>query len=109
MNNNSNIYQKAIEALVEEGHTILQVFNQDNSCFYFSVLEFQESFVSPTNSVDFNAVKGINITDFMQNHGGNPNVIILKSKFNEYIINAPVIRCEFDKHTRWMKWGSATR
>ena len=109
MENLNNIYQKAIESLIEEGHTILQVFNKDGSCFYFSVLDFQESFTSPTNSVDFNTVRGINITDFMRTQGGNMNAINIKSKFLEYIQNANVVRCEFSKDVSWMKWGSASR
>ena len=109
MDNLSNLYQKTIETLVDNGHTILQIFNQDGSCFYFSVLDFQESFTSPTNSVEFNTVRGINITDFMRTQGGNPNSIAAAAKFEEYILNANVIRCEFSKDTRWMKWGSAAR
>lgn len=109
MDNINNQYQKTIETLVKEGHTILQVFNQDGSCFYFSVLNFQESFSSPTNSVDFNAVQGINITDFMRTQGANPNSMAAVAKFQEFITNAEVIRCEFSKDTRWMKWGSASR
>ena len=109
MDNLSNLYQKTIETLVDNGHTILQIFNQDGSCFYFSVLDFQESFTSPTNSVEFNTVRGINITDFMRTQGGNPNSIAAAAKFEEYILNANVIRCEFSKDTRWMKWGSAVR
>lgn len=109
MDNLSNLYQKTIETLVDNGHTILQIFNQDGSCFYFSVLDFQESFTSPTNSVDFNSVRGINITDFMRTQGGNPNSIAAAAKFEEYILNANVVRCEFSKDTRWMKWGSAVR
>lgn len=109
MDNLSNLYQKTIETLVDNGHTILQIFNQDGSCFYFSVLDFQESFTSPTNSVDFNSVRGINITDFMRTQGGNPNSIAAAAKFEEYILNANVVRCEFSKDTRWMKWGSAAR
>lgn len=109
MDNLGNLYQKTIETLVDNGHTILQIFNQDGSCFYFSVLDFQESFTSPTNSVDFNSVRGINITDFMRTQGGNPNSIAAAAKFEEYILNANVVRCEFSKDTRWMKWGSAAR
>ena len=109
MDNLSNLYQKTIETLVDNGHTILQIFNQDGSCFYFSVLDFQESFTSPTNSVEFDSVRGINITDFMRTQGGNPNSIAAAAKFEEYILNANVVRCEFSKDMRWMKWGSAAR
>lgn len=109
MDNLNNLYQKTIETLVDNGHTILQIFNQDGSCFYFNVLDFKESFTSPTNSVDFNSVRGINITDFMRTQGGNPNSISAAAKFEEYILNANVVRCEFSKDTRWMKWGSAAR
>ena len=109
MDNTHNLYQKTIETLIEQGHTILQVFNADGSCFYFSVLDFQESFTSPTNSVDFHAVRGVNITDFMRTQGANPNGVMAVSKFAEFLQNSNVVRCEFSKDTRWMKWGSAAR
>lgn len=109
MDNLNNLYQKTIEALIAQGHNILQVFNQDGSCFYFSILDFQESFISPTNSVEFNSVRGVNITDFMRTQGANPNAIAAISKFNEYIQTANVVRCEFSKDFKWMKWGSAVR
>lgn len=109
MESTNNLYQKAIEALIADGHTILQIFNMDGSCFYFSVLDFQESFTSPTNSVEFNSLRGINITDFMRTQGGNINILNIKSRFQEYILNAEVIRLEFCKNLNWMKWGSASR
>ena len=109
IDNIANNYQKAIESLIREGHVILQVFNNDGSCFYFSVLSFQESFVSPTNSVDFNSVTGINITDFMRTQAGNPNTIAIGARFNEFIANADVVRCEFSKDRPWMKWGAVSK
>lgn len=109
MDNINNQYQKIIEALVKEGHTILQVFNPDNSCFYFSVMSFQESFNSSSESIEFNTVQGINITDFMRTQGGNPNVTVAVAKFFDFISNAKIIRCEFGKNWRWIKWGSVSR
>ena len=106
---NFYINQKIIESLVDEGHVILQVFVNDDECLYFSVLDFTESFSSTAGAVEFNSVRGVNITDFIKNHGGNPNTVIVKSKFNEYILNADVIRCEFSKYVKWFKWGSASR
>lgn len=109
MENTFNTYQKTIESLIEEGHTILQIFNQDGSCFYFSVLEFQESFTSPTNSVEFNAMRGVNITDFMRTQGSNTNNVQLAAKFLDYLNQNKVVRLEFSKNFKWMKWGSAAR
>lgn len=109
MENLTNKYQGAIDELVNQGHVILQVFAEDGSCYFFSVFDFQESFTSPTNSVEFNSVRGINITDFMRTQGANPNVVELTNRFNHYLNTAKVVRCEFSRNWRWMKWGSAER
>lgn len=104
-----NQYQGVIEELVKNGHTILQVFYADGSCLFFDVLDFQEAFTSAAVNVEFNSVRGFNITNFMRTQGGNPNVIAARSKFSEYIMTAEPIRCEFSRDIRWMKWGSASR
>jgi hypothetical protein len=104
---NLNNYQKAIETLIEDGFTILQIFNQDGTAFYFIVHKFEESFSSSSQSVDFNTLIGINITEFMRVNGGQLDKTNLISRFNEFVNNAKVIRCEFSKNVRWFKWGSA--
>lgn len=105
----NNQFQKTIESLVDNGHVILQVFTGEEDCLYFSVMDFQESFQSPTNSVEFNSVRGINVTDFMRTQGGNPNAVAMIAKFNDFINHSNVVRCEFSRNFRWMKWGSAAR
>lgn len=109
MENISNNYQKAIEILVKDGHTILQVFNVDGTCFYFDVFKFQESLADAVSNLNFNSVIGINITDFMTSQGGNPNAVALVARFHEYIDTVEVVRCEFCSDIRWIKWGNASR
>jgi len=104
-----NQHQKTIESLVNEGYVILQVFSRDNTCFYFAVFDFKESFSNPTAGVEFNAVRGVNITDFLKNQSGNPNAIQLISKFQQFMETANVVRCEFSNKMDWLKWGSAAR
>lgn len=104
-----NQHQKAIETLIEEGHTILQIINPDNSAFYFTVMEFKEAFKSPAMSVDFNSIKGINITDFLRINGAQPDRSNLLARFREVMERGNVVRIDFSTHTPWFKWGSASR
>lgn len=106
---NLNAYQKAIEILIKKGYNILQVFNQDGSAFYFIIHTFHETFTSSAQSVDFNCVEGINITDFMKNSASQVNMVELINKLEEYIADSTVIRCEFSKNVRWFKWGAIDR
>lgn len=104
-----NIYQKTIEILIEEGHAILQIFNLDGTAFYFTVMEFKESFRSASSSVEFNSLKGINITDFLRINGSQPDKTNLLSRFRDIVNNSPIIRVEFSDNVRWFKWASASR
>lgn len=49
-----NIFQKAIEQLVMEGNTILQVVMPDGESLYFAVYKWQEGYFNTAQSIDFN-------------------------------------------------------
>lgn len=107
MTTDLNIYQKAIELLVSEGYSVLQIVNADGSAFYFITYEFQESYFNNTQSVDYCIVKGINITEFLKINIANPQRVNFMSNFNRTLQEMPMIRCEFSKDTRWLKWSPA--
>ena len=79
-----NIYQKAIEQLVLEGYTILQIQQPSGEVLYFNVWKWQESYFNTAQSIDFNTVEGINITDARKNAArtGEEAESGRKSKFN---------------------------
>ena len=57
-----NIYQKAIEQLVLEGNTILQVCTPNKDEFlFFAVYKWQEGYFNTAQSIDFNTVEGVYI------------------------------------------------
>lgn len=102
-----NLHQKAIEQLTLEGHVILQVINDKGQILYFSVYKWQESYFNTAQSVDFNTVEGINVTDFLfKNSALYMNRINFISLFNKTIEEGVLVRCEFSKNWYWNKWSA---
>lgn len=102
-----NIFQKAIEQLVMEGNTILQVVMPDGESLYFAVYKWQEGYFNTAQSIDFNTVEGVNITDFLyKNSAQYNNRTTFMSLFNKVMDEGVLIRCEFTKESTWYKWSS---
>lgn len=102
-----NIFQKAIEQLVMEGNTILQVVMPDGESLYFAVYKWQEGYFNTAQSIDFNTVEGVNITDFLcKNSSQYNNRTTFMSLFNKVMDEGVLIRCEFNKGSTWYKWSS---
>lgn len=102
-----NIFQKAIEQLVLEGHIILQIIEPStNQSLYFSVYKWQEGYFNTAQSIDFNTVEGVNITDFLYKNAAQcQNHVNFISQFHRVIEDGVLIRCEFSKNTPWYKWA----
>ena len=102
-----NIFQKAIEQLVMEGNVILQVVMPDGESLYFAVYKWQEGYFNTAQSIDFNTVEGVNITDFLyKNSAQYNNRTAFMSLFNKVMDEGVLIRCEFAKGSTWYKWSS---
>lgn len=105
-----NNEQKIIELLIKEGYTVLQVITPDGERLYFIVYRWQEGYFNTAQSIDFNTVEGVNITDFIKKHGINyNNYAMFMAAFNKAVDEAPMIRCEFTKEVTWYKWSSITK
>ena len=99
-----NAHQKQIESLIDEGFTILQIFNDNGTTFYFVVNKFEESFQSTSQSVDFCQVVGINVTDFLSVTNNMPNKNDFIARFNQFVNNSRVVRMKFSKNVKWFEW-----
>ena len=107
MNNVANEYQKAIEQLVLSGYTILQVEVSPGEFLFFVVYKWQEGYFNTAQSIDFNTVEGINITDFLEKAAAtHRNHVEFINNFNRVMEDSVVVRCEFAKNTNWYKWSS---
>jgi hypothetical protein len=103
-----NNYYEAIEELVNQGYVILQL-ECGNEYMYFAVYKWQESYFNTAQSIDFNTIEGINITKFLRTQSSlYKNARDFISRFEDELVNAPIIRCEFSKGIKWYKWGSPT-
>lgn len=102
-----NIYQKAIEQLVLEGYTILQIIQPSGETFYFNVYKWQESYFNTAQSIDFNTVEGVNITEFLSKNAAMcNNRIEFLSRFEREMMDGVLVRCEFTKNSTWYKWSA---
>jgi len=104
----ANIYQKAIEQLVLEGNTILQVCTPNKDEFlFFAVYKWQEGYFNTAQSIDFNTVEGVNITEFLtKNAAMYSNRTNFISSFNRVMEEGVLVRCEFTKSATWFKWAA---
>lgn len=100
-----NIFQKAIELLILEGNSILQVKNGDEY-LYFAVLKWQENYSNQMESINFNSVEGVNITEFLlKNSLLYRNKTEFLNKFMDIMADNAVLRCNFSKESEWFYWS----
>lgn len=104
---NNIILQNAIEQLVAEGHNILQIITPGREDLFFSIYKWQEGYFNTAQSIDFNTVEGINITNFLLKNASNyQNRANFIAAFKEVIEKGMVMRCEFTKDSIWYKWST---
>ena len=103
----SNLYQKAIEQINLQGYPVLQVHTPNaEEPMFFVVYKWQEGYFNTAQSIDFNTVEGINITDFLSKSAAQYlNTSSFISMFNKELDNGTIIRCEFSKGSTWYKWS----
>lgn len=103
-----DIYQKAIEQLCLEGYTILQIVTPTGDNLFFNVYKWQEGYFNTAQSVDFNTVEGINITEFLVKSASQVmNLTNFLSLFSRFMEEGVVMRCEFAKNSIWYKWSAS--
>lgn len=104
-----NLFQKAIEQLILEGYTILQIVTP-NGVLYFNVYKWQEGYFNTAQSIDFNTVEGINITEFLHKNAPNCfNRAEFLSQFNRTMDEGILTHLEFTKGSEWYKWSAPSR
>lgn len=102
------VYQSAIEKIVSEGWSVLQLRTSNESEFmYFVVYKWQEGYFNTAQSIDFNMVEGINITEFLKkNSAYHMNDSNFMSLFNKTLDEGLLIHLEFTKDSVWFKWSA---
>lgn len=102
-----NIYQEAIEQLVLDGYTILQVVTPSGQNLFFNVYKWQEGYFNTAQSVDFNTVEGVNITHFLtKNSSQATNHVSFRALYDKVMNDGVIVRCEFTKDSIWYKWSA---
>lgn len=102
-----DVIQRAIEVLVLQGYIILQIVQPNNNVLFFLVYRFQEAYFNTAQSIDFNSVEGVNITEFIEKYSTmfrNHNEFL--RQFNEYVDKSPILGLQFSKKVEWYKWAA---
>lgn len=99
---------KVIKELVKAGYTILQVINPvTKDVNYFLVYKWQESYSNNVESIEFNDLQGIDITDFILKYNMQfPNNVQFINYFNSTIANEEILHCSLSKNFLWCKFSS---
>jgi len=108
--NDLNAFQRGIELLANEGFVVLQILNDDpeGKDVFFVVYKFTECYFNTAQSIDFSTMEGINVTEFLTvNSAMYAERTSFLASFNKHLENAPVMRLEFSKGIRYMKWQLA--
>lgn len=101
------IQLRAITEIARGGFDVLQIFQPGASePIYFLVYKFQEAFFNTAQSVEYNVVEGIDITDFMERNANMANnVVEFNNNLQRTIDDSPVMRVQFSKETVYYKWS----
>lgn len=103
MDSNKN---EILHILIDNGYTILLIKSGFGD-LYFAVYKWQESYSSTAQSIDFNAVEGIDITKFINTKTElYRNSKELLEHFENELMKGNLIRLEFSKNVEWYKWSS---
>jgi len=105
---NLNEYRKAINVLILRGHVVIQVVIDEETSFFYSSLTFAESTQNSSESTEYNEVKGIDITDFLNKNISNPNGSIFIQNYDQFLLDAPVMKLRFSNTMKWLKYSTAT-
>ena len=110
---NINVYQKAIETIIKEGYSVIQIFPLSNgeqaaTAYYFLLHKFTPAQKTPTDDIQYNQIIGINITDLVNNNSSLDKSLFIH-RLNQCIKDSDVIRVEFPNNVRWLKFESAIK
>jgi hypothetical protein len=103
------LYENGVELLTSEGYDILQVIFEDGDSLYMLLYKFQESYQAQTQSIDYNTATGINITKFLNNMSNVLDRNQFMNRFSQIIEGNSIMRMEFSKYVKWIKWGAMTK
>ena len=101
---------EAINRLTNEGYVVLQaqVLN-NNEYIYLLCHKFTESTQNNVESVEYCVADSIDITSFLVRNSINPNLTNFLSNLNQIVTDSAVMRLQFSKNTKWVKWSSASK
>ena len=110
---NINVYQKAIETIVKEGYSVIQIFplssgEQAATAYYYLAHKFTPAQRTPTDDIQYNQLVGINITDLVS-HNSTLDKHLFIHRLNQCIEESDVVRVEFPNNVRWLKFASAVK
>lgn len=101
----NEVIKKALNELLLQRHIVLQVVQPSGTTIWFLVFKWQQGYFNTAESVEFNTVEGIDISEFMEKNAAMyRSNSEFRSQLERFIEENPVIRCEFTNKSIWYKW-----
>lgn len=97
---------RAIETIVTSGNVVIQIKDLFAEDLFFLAMSFNPSEFNTAASVDFHYLKGINITEFLDNNMNlynNPTALI--AGLDKTIDEGIVVDMQISKGCRWCKYS----
>lgn len=99
--------RQAIAGIVNSDFDVVEIEEHDGNNTYVVAYKFQESYADHANSIQYNTVFGVDITDFLKKNLNN--MIINKKEFTSTLLtfleDAPSIRIQFSVVVKWKKYS----
>ena len=100
------IHREAVNAIVKLGYVVLEVEMPDGEWGYFIAHEFTPSTKTAVESIEYNTMVGVDITDFIHKRSVTFAQIDFSRSLDEFLSSKDtnVITLEMSNNTRWYKW-----
>lgn len=103
-----NLFQQAVESLVNGGFDVLKIVESSGYEMFFIVYRFQEAYFNSAQSIEFNTIDGINITAFLnKNLNLSQNSTQFIGALGNELDNLKMVRLQFNKKTEWYLWSTS--
>lgn len=103
-----NVEKRMIETIAGLGYEVLEVKLVGGEILTFVVYRWSPSYFSSAESVDYNVLEGVDITDFVVkniNEYNNPRGV--DTGLMKWLDDNPPVRLTFDKSCSWALWSGA--
>lgn len=106
----SEIARNAIKEIIRNGWDVIQLFYPGSrESMFFIVYKFEHAYFNSTQSIEYNVLEGIDITEFMtRNASFAQNNVSFTNNLYNVVKRSLVVRIQFTNNVIWYKWSLVT-